>query len=310
MRSAIILVPLAVVAVVAGGGATRFPNEAVRSTLAGSTASRASLDWSDLNREYGMRVKVGEGSARGYVLYDQETGAPTEIGVALDERAMQGLPAPNPHHAPPGANPHEHLDNHVYLLSLPVRGAAPYQFVELDWNPGGHEPPGVYDLPHFDFHFWTASPAERASVVPSNPQYQQNAELLPPEPQRPPSFAVAAPPGAPAPAVPLMGVHWADVRAPELQKELGNPAGYRPFTTTFLYGSWAGRFVFLEPMITRAHIMAKKTATDPAVRDEIIPIPAPAQVGTPGYYPKAYRITWDAGAKEYRIALTQLVFRE
>jgi len=28
-----------------------------------------------------------------------------------------------------------------------------------------------------------------------------------------------------------------------------------------------------------------------------------------GYYPSAYRITYDAEAKEYRIALTQLVRR-
>ena len=84
---------------------------------------------------------------------------------------------------------------------------------------------------------------------------------------------------------------------------------YRPFTTTFLYGSWDGRFTFLEPMITRAYILANKSATDPAVRDEVIPIPAAAQVGMPGYYPKAYRITWDAQAREYRIALTQLAWR-
>jgi hypothetical protein len=29
-------------------------------------------------------------------------------------------------------------------------------------------------------------------------------------------------------------------------------------------------------------------------------------VGTPGHSRAAYRITWDAQAKEYRIALTQL----
>jgi hypothetical protein len=264
------------------------------------------------SREYGTSVEVGQGFARTYVVTDQKTGAPIEVGVALDERALDGLPAPNPamhnaHQAPGG---HEHVDNHVYLLSLPVRGVEPYEFVELDWNPGGHEPPGVYDVPHFDFHFWTASQAERAAVDPtSDPQYQRKADALPPEAQRPPLYVVAAPPGAPAPGVPLMGVHWVDVRSPELQQAFGKPEAYRPFTATFLYGSWNGRYTFLEPMITRAHILAKKAATDPAVRDQVIPIPTPAQVGQPGYYPSAYRIAWDARAKEYRIALVQLAKR-
>lgn len=281
-------------------------------TALGACGHASGAESDPVNRAtYGEPVAVGRGTARTYVIYDRNGGAPLEVGVALDERALDGLPAPNPHaHARAGASPHEHLDNHVYLLSLPGRGVAPFQFVELDWNPGGHEPPGVYDTPHFDFHFYTVPPAERAAVVPSDPQFQQKAEMLPPEGERPPSYAVAAPPGAPAPAVPLMGVHWVDVRSPELQKMFGNPGAWRPFTTTFIYGSWAGRFTFLEPMITRAHILAKRTATDPAVRDEVIPVSTPAQIGTAGYYPGAYRIAWDPQAREYRIALTNLTRRE
>jgi hypothetical protein len=262
-------------------------------------------------RVYGAPVRVGQGRARAYVVYDDARGGTLlEVGVALDEGAMNGLPAPNPHAGGKTPDGHEHLDSHVYLLSLPARGAAPYRFVELDWNPGGHEPPGIYDRPHFDFHFWTTSRDVRESIVPTDPQFQQKADMFPPEAQVPLYYAVAAPPGAPAPGVPLMGVHWVDVRSPELQNMYGNPDGYRPFTTTFIYGSWAGRFVFLEPMITRDHILAKKTATDAAVRDEVIPISTPVQVGAPGHYPSAYRIVWDARAREFRIALTQMARRD
>lgn len=266
---------------------------------------------SSIYGRYGEAVKVGDGIARAYVLYDREEGgAPIEIGVALDERAMDNLPAPNPQAHAMASSEHEHLDNHAYLLSLPKDGVAPYQFVELDWNPGGHEPPGVYDEPHFDFHFYMVPQSVRESIVPSDPSYQQKADMLPPESQRAPHFAVAAPPGAPAPGVPLMGVHWIDVRSPELQKMFGKPEAWRPFTTTFIYGSWEGRFHFLEPMITRTYIMSKKGATLPEVRDEIIAIPAPADVDQPGYYPGAYRIAWDAEAKVYRIALTYLTRRD
>jgi hypothetical protein len=42
----------------------------------------------------------------------------------------------------------------------------------------------------------------------------------------------------------------------------------------------------------------------------LIPIPTPALVRTPGYYPTAYRITWDAQTREYRIALANLTRRD
>jgi len=277
-----------------------------------ATGAADAIDTSTVQRRYGAPVRVGNGLARTYVALDRRRGnVPVEVGVALDERALEGLPAPNPH-AAAAANGggHEHLDNHVYLLDLPAGDVAPYRFVELDWNPGGHEPPGIYDEPHFDFHFYTVPEAERAAVVPSDPEFQRKADNLPPEGERPPFYAMAAPPGAPAPGVPLMGVHWIDTRSPELQKMFGNPDAWRPFTTTFIYGSWNGGFTFLEPMITRAHILAKKTAADPAVRDQVIPVPTFPSHRAAGYYPSAYRIAWDEQAKEYRIALTQLAWRE
>ena len=265
----------------------------------------------DPNVEYGPAVKVGNGIARTYIVLDEKDGrTPVELGVAMTEGAMEGLPAKDPHAAhKAAASAHEHLDNHPYLLSLPERGVAPYKFVELDWNPGGHEPPGIYDQPHFDFHFYTISPEERAAIVPTDPDFQKKADMLPAEAQRPQFYAMAAPPGAPAPAVPLMGVHWVDMRSPELQGMLGKPELYKPFTTTFIYGSWEGRFTFVEPMITRTHIMAKKTAIDPAVRNEVIPVPMAKEYSPAGYYPAAYRITWDSKAKEYRVAVTQLAQR-
>src|SRR4051794_20280918 len=44
-------------------------------------------------RQYGSPVKVGNGSARTYVIFDKTNGAPVELGVALSEKAMDGLPA-------------------------------------------------------------------------------------------------------------------------------------------------------------------------------------------------------------------------
>lgn len=52
-----------------------------------------------------------------------------------------------------------------------------------------------------------------------------------------------------------------------------------------------------------------KTSTSKAERDRIIPLAAPKAYPRSGYYPSAYRITWDEEQREYRIALTQLARR-
>jgi hypothetical protein len=251
------------------------------------------------HRQYGAPVRLGEGRARSYVLLDERAGGRTiELGVALDERAMEGLRAPDPSHG-------EHEDHDMLLLPLPARNATAFQLVELDWNPRGHGAP--HAEPHFDFHFYTISRAEREAIVPGDPQYAARAAHEPPAASRPAFFAnPVALLGIPAEAVavPMMGMHWIDTRSPELQGLFGNPEGYRPFTATFIYGAWDGQFIFMEPMITRAYIMAKRDATDPAVRDEVIPISTSPAYPAGGFRPDAYRITYDARAREYRVALT------
>lgn len=83
---------------------------------------------------------------------------------------------------------------------------------------------------------------------------------------------------------------------------------WKPFTTTFIYGSWKGKFTFLEPMITVAYLRTKP--------DTLISIPTPITAGgagafgEAGWYPSAYRIVYDAQAKEYHIGLTSLAWRQ
>jgi len=198
---------------------------------------------------------------------------------------------------------------HMYTLTLPAQNPTPYKFVQFDWNPAGHEPAGVYDLPHFDFHFYTVPVSVRDGILPNDAQYAAKAANFPAADFRAPFYIDAATPAQTSPAaasVPQMGLHWLDVRSPELQALAGHPENAKPFTKTFIYGSWDGKFIFDEPMITRAYIVAKRSATDAAVRDELIPVSTAAHYAPAGFYPSAYRITYDAQAKEYRVALTQL----
>jgi hypothetical protein len=271
----------------------------------GACQVAAGADASADRTTYGAPVNVGRGTLRSYVT--MRNGAPAELGVAFSEAALDGLPATGVGHHGGGSPIHQ------YVLDFPATQTAPFRFVEVNWNPMGHEPEGVYqDVPHFDFHFYTISRAERDAIVPSDPRYAAKANAVPTGDYVPPFALQLGPPGAkPADvAVPMMGVHWVDARSAELQKLLGKPEAYKPFTRTFLHGSWNGRFHFWEPMITRAYMLAKKSAAEPAVRDDVIPIPVPARYHVPGHYPTAYRITWDGPAREYRVALTGLTRRE
>jgi hypothetical protein len=257
-------------------------------------------------RHYGTPIRLGNGTARTYVLVNTaDRDAPLEVGVALSEGVMEGLPSPM------GMAAHESMV--VNLLALPALNPTPYRFVELDWNPAGHEPMAIYGVPHFDFHFYTVSRETRSSIVPTDPRYAEAAASLPAADFRPPFYLDAATAtGAPAWAVtvPMMGLHWFDLRSPELQGVVGNPSGYRPFTRTFIKGTWDGRFIFDEPMIDRAWLMTRRNSSREAAPEEIIPLPTAARYEPAGYYPQAYRVAYDPRAREFLIALTQLMYRE
>lgn len=259
-----------------------------------------------VHRQYGVPQTIGNGTVRTYVVLDEKNDrAPVEVGVALSENAMHGLPAP----APDGA---EHDHSNMRLLAMPAQNPTPYKFVQFDWNPKGHEPDSVYGLPHFDFHFYRVPVEVMESIIPSDPQWMAKAANLPSVEFRAPFYldagsALGAPQGLAS--VPMMGLHWLDVRSPELQKLAGHPERWAPFSKTFFYGSWDGAFIFDEPMITREYLLSVHDAADPADRDVITQIPTAQRYAPAGYYGSAYRITYDAQAREYRVAMTQLSWR-
>jgi hypothetical protein len=105
--------------------------------------SRGALDLANATSatqyRYGTPVVLGSGLARTYIVVDQKSGDPVEVGVALNEAALEGLPATGDQ----GGGGHEHYNSHV--LGLPAENGTPYRFVELDWNPKGHG--GPYTAP-------------------------------------------------------------------------------------------------------------------------------------------------------------------
>ncbi|HET7469395.1 MAG TPA: hypothetical protein VFJ81_06950, partial [Gemmatimonadales bacterium] len=199
-------------------------------------------------------------------------------------------------HAPGTHGPHRE-----YLLELPAGNPTPYRFVEVDWNPMGHG--GPYTAPHFDFHFYRVPLAVRNEIVLEDPAFAQKAARLPAADEMPAGYVSSHVLLKTTPAgmtVPRMGLHWLDIKSPEL------PPSNRPFTTTFIVGSWNGQVIFDEPMVTRDFILAQRTG--PASADSI-PLPLAQRYVPAGYYPVSYAVRWDREAREYRIALKGLTPR-
>ncbi|MDH3376690.1 MAG: DUF5602 domain-containing protein [Gammaproteobacteria bacterium] len=76
------------------------------------------------------------------VLKVDAAGLPLSLWVKLTEIALSCLP---------GSGDHE---SSATVLRFPTEAQlTPFDHVSIDWNPQGHPPTGVYDVPHFDFPF-------------------------------------------------------------------------------------------------------------------------------------------------------------
>jgi hypothetical protein len=210
-------------------------------------------------------------------LQTTKDGKPEKIAIAIDAAALATLD--------PGTDESHHEMDEL-SLKLPSKAAiTPFSHALLEWNPHGHEPAGVYDKAHFDFHFYIQSEAERLAI----PLYEQDSAkfLNFPGPGYMPATYVPVPGG-----VPQMGTHWVDVTAPELNGQ--------PFTQTYLYGSYDGKITFYEPMITRAFLDA-----NPSFERAI---PQPSKFSASGYYPTTIQVRKESGV--LNVILQGFVYRQ
>ncbi|MEP6509114.1 MAG: DUF5602 domain-containing protein [Gemmatimonadales bacterium] len=217
---------------------------------------------------FGPSITMNNGTARSYVVLTSD-GAPVSVGVSFSETALAGLPAVGT----------------AYVFALPSEAPAPYKHAVINWSPTGHPPEGVFTVPHFDVHFYTITPDERAAILPTDAQFGAKTARLP-SAEFVPSGYVNDPF-----AIPQMGVHWTDPSSPEFNGQA--------FTKEFIYGSWDGAFTFYEPMVAKSLLDAK-----PAM--SVTTIKLPSRYAKPGVYPTSYAIGFDNIAKEYRIEISGL----
>jgi len=273
MRRALVLGLLALTLASWSAGSIRAADSYGSYGSSGSSASK-----SKAGTFKGKAVKLGDGKVWSWVTLDV-AGAPTAIGITLTETALTNLPK----EPLPGLMFTEHI------LALPAKASAtPFTHAVLNWNPHGHIPAGVYTVPHFDFHFYMCPPKVRAAITGTGDDLAKCSKA-PPAGVLPASFITQLP----ATIEPRMGNHWVDSKAPEFNG--------KPFTYTWVYGSYDGKVTFYEPMITRDFLLTK-----PNLTADILPLGAfPA----PGWYPTKFRIAYDGKAKTYTAALEGFVKR-
>jgi hypothetical protein len=251
---------------------------------------------------YGRPLALGGGTVRTYAQI--EGVVPRVVGITFPSSTLSALPTEmtDGHHCfdvdADGAIDEmtECAGGHERELELP--GALrrlpgmPLKWALVNWNPHGHGAPGVYDLPHFDFHFYVQSKAERDAIRPGPCSIIVHCD----------DFVRGTVP-VPAQYLPAdysdlqmvevaMGNHLLDQTGPEWNGI--------PFTRTFIYGSYDGRITFLEPMITRSWLQGLVAGQHPSACQ---PIKQPQAWQVAGWYPQQYCIRYRANRDDLTVSL-------
>ena len=223
--------------------------------------------------EYGPEMQLGTSTVRAFAETD-DAGHAKRVGIEMTEAAVASL------------------EGEMVFVTVPLPEAAiaaGYDHVSLDWMPHGHEPEGLFNVPHFDVHFYMIPEADRLAIAPADPLYMEKAENRPSADLMPATFV---PPPGPEP-IPAMGEHWIDSTDPVL-------AG-QPFEAVMIYGAWDGEVIFVEPMVTRELLLSR--------RDFGGSLDQPERVTEPVSLPSAWQVSHDAEAGVYRVSIDDLVLR-
>ena len=265
----------------------------------GSSGARAA-------RVLGTPSSLGNGTVASYSEFDA-SGAPKAIGVVFSASALDALPtAPSDGHRCFDANNDGVIDLatecsmwHERVLPVPSevsrRPDVPFKWALLNWNPKGHMPPGVFDKPHFDVHFYI-EPIENIFALQRGTcgleflRCDQFALASKPVPRNyvPPNFQDL---GAAAPA---MGNHLLDPTTHEFHGEA--------FTRHWIYGVYDGRVIFWEDMVALSYMLSKP--------DACFPIQSPDAVALTGYYPTRSCIRYAPAKDEYTVSMEDFVLRK
>jgi hypothetical protein len=255
---------------------------------------------------HGPEAIVGGGTARLFVEIGAQ-GRPQLLGIKLTGQALGGLAermnTTSRCHDKNGDGIVAHgecLGDYESVLTLPAAAAdldLPVRWATVNWNPEGHPAPAppVWSAPHFDFHFFLAD-STLIRGIRTGPCAEfihcddfARAQVPLPAAQLPEGYIDV---GA---AVAGMGNHLVDSRDPELaDPSLG-------FSRTFIYGSYDGRLIFLEPMVSHAYLSSRP--------QQCTALRRPQAVALSGWYPTRYCVRYDGVEDAHLVTLEGLVYR-
>lgn len=239
-----------------------------------------------------------------------EGGVPLSLGIRLPGRGFASLPT----EAADGyrcldLDQNDRIDvegecvgGHERVLFLPDPWSetidSPFKWALFNWNPAGHGPPGIWDVPHFDFHFFIQSLADRSRIRIGPCAMLVNCDDLLLGTQ--PVGEGFLPDGYEDRGVVEfgMGNHLID------PSTFGSAS--EPPTHTLIYGSWAGRVSFLEPMITLEYLEQLRSGQ---ALSGCHPVPRPQRVIEAGHYPSRYCIRHDPDSDVFTIAIEDFEWR-
>lgn len=234
-------------------------------------------------QHYGNTATLGGGVVKTYVVLgdkkDEATNhkPPIALGAEIPLASLNSLPS----------------DTTALIIDFPIQARqTPFQYMMIDWNPQGHPPAGIYDKPHFDFHFYIQDWDEVMAIAPGScsglacDAYERAIKPVP---------AAFVPSGYidVGSVVPYMGNHLIDATSPEFNG--------KPFTRTWLYGAYDGQVTFYEPMITLQSLISEP--------NQCTSIKQPEQYADSGYYPTKYCTEYDRDNSVYRIFVKDFVYR-
>jgi hypothetical protein len=157
---------------------------------------------------------------------------------------------------------------------------------------------GVYNVPHFDVHFYVNPDSERTAIRPGpcpqlvNCDDYELGKLLPDAKYLAPDFTDvdAVEPG--------MGNHLVDPTAPEFNGQ--------PFTHTWIYGLWNREVTFYEAMVTHETFAGLRDGT---INNGCFNFKLPSAWQETGWYPTKYCLRHHDNRSEITVSLENFVFR-
>lgn len=203
-----------------------------------------------------------------------------EVGATVPVASIESAPAEVPMAWPPST---------VAVVDLPesVVQKTGLTHLTMYWEPVGH-PPATYMVPHFDFHFYRITPDARVAIDcadTTKPATLPEGYTLPDEVLPDDIAAMIGVKTLIGVCVPEMGMH--SLVTAEMEATT-------PFQGTMVIGYYRGEPIFVEPMLSKALLMERRS----------FDLALPAIPGLQGDQPTAFRAEYDAASDAYRFVFS------